>query len=47
MIFQRTSCGGARRTIRATVPMLMGTTVFSALLIDISDGGFDPRVCHT
>jgi ABC-type dipeptide/oligopeptide/nickel transport system permease component len=47
MIFRRTSCGGARRTIRATVPMLTGTIVFSALIIDISYGFFDPRVRYT
>jgi hypothetical protein len=47
MIFQRTSCAGARRTIRATRPRLMGTVVFSALIIDISDGFFDPRVRYT
>jgi hypothetical protein len=49
MIFQRTSCRGARRTIRATVPMLtgtVGTVVFSALIIDISYG-VDPRVRYT
>jgi hypothetical protein len=44
MIFRRTSCKGACRTIRATVPMLMGTVVVSALIINISDGFFDPRV---
>jgi ABC-type dipeptide/oligopeptide/nickel transport system permease component len=51
MIFQRTSCRGARRTIRATMPMLMGTVLFSALIIvlmnliiDISYGFVDPCV---
>ena len=51
MIFQCTSCRGARRTIRATMPMLMGTALFSALLIvlmnliiDLSYGFVDPRV---
>jgi hypothetical protein len=29
------------------VPMLTGTVAFSALIIDISYGFFDPRVCHT
>jgi hypothetical protein len=47
MIFQRTSCTGARRTIRATMPRLMGAVVFSALIIDFSDGFFDPRVRYT
>jgi hypothetical protein len=53
IIFRRTSCRGARRTIRASVPMLLGTVVFSAqiiglmnLIIDISDGFVDPRVCY-
>jgi hypothetical protein len=51
MIFRRTSCKGARRTIRATIPMFMGTAVFSALIIvlvnliiDISYGFLDPRM---
>jgi ABC-type dipeptide/oligopeptide/nickel transport system permease component len=54
IIFRRTSCRGARRTIRATVPMLLGTVVFSAqiiglmnLIIDISYGFVDPRVRYT
>jgi ABC-type dipeptide/oligopeptide/nickel transport system permease component len=53
MIFRRTSCQAARRTLRATVPMLMSTVLFSALIIvlmrliiDISYGFVDPWVRH-
>ena len=51
IIFQQTSCRGARRTIRATMPVLMGTVLSGALIIvlmnliiDISYGFLDPRV---
>jgi ABC-type dipeptide/oligopeptide/nickel transport system permease component len=51
MFFRRASCKGARRTIRATVPMLMSTAVFCALIIvlmnliiNISYGFLDPRL---
>ena len=56
MIFRRTSCRGAPCTIRATVPMLLGTVLFRALIIvlmnliiDVSYGflGLSIRACAT